>query len=143
MPLRSQYQYDQLLKQHGLRKTAFRKEVLSIFLQHEGKAIANTIIEEALVNYDRITLYRTLKSFEEKGLVHIAVDGSDQTKYALCGRDCDEDQHTDTHAHFNCSTCGSTTCLDDLSKRLNELVPHGYKVREFQIAFNGVCKQCA
>ncbi|MBA9079148.1 MULTISPECIES: hypothetical protein [Rufibacter] len=37
---------------------------------------------------DCVTLYRTLKTFEEKGLMQQVIDGAEPTKYALCQEDC-------------------------------------------------------
>ena len=135
--------YEQMLEGHGLRKTAFRKEVLSIFLLHEGKALNNAQLEDALGDYDRITLYRTLKSFEDKGLVHLAVDSAGNALYALCSHHCDEESHEDSHAHFHCDRCGNTTCLDNMPEKFTKLVPEGYHVNGVQVTFSGICGICA
>ena len=60
----------QKLEQSNLRKTAIRKEVLQLFLKAKGNALSSRDIESQLENPDRITLYRTLRTFEEKGLIH-------------------------------------------------------------------------
>lgn len=133
---------DEMLAKHGLRKTAFRKEVLTVFLAHQGTAITNEHIEEKLGEYDRITLYRTLKSFEDKGLIHQAMDNSGQSKYALCSHNCDAEAHHDMHAHFHCEQCGKTLCLEDMPRPINQLVPDGYQVKDVQITFNGKCSLC-
>ena len=131
-----------MLEHHGLRKTAFRRHVLSIFVEYEGRAISHDLIEERLGDFDRITLYRTLKSFEEKGLIHKAPGQHGQLKYALCSHECDEDAHSDSHAHFHCKDCGNTICLEDVPKPLSQLVPMGYEVNEVQISFSGTCRRC-
>ncbi|MEY3321815.1 MAG: hypothetical protein RLZZ417_1398, partial [Bacteroidota bacterium] len=58
-----------LLKKHDLRLTQVRKEVLSVFLIKE-QALSQSDIENDLGKTDRITLYRTLRSFEDNGLIH-------------------------------------------------------------------------
>ena len=63
-----------LLKHHDLRLTQVRKEVLSVFLKKE-QALSQSDIEENVGQIDRITLYRTLRSFEDNGLIHRAIDG--------------------------------------------------------------------
>ena len=55
-----------LLKNHHLRITPIREKVLDVFLSRGGEAIPKLIIEERLVRFDRVTLYRTIKQFEEK-----------------------------------------------------------------------------
>ena len=57
-----------LLKHHDLRLTQVRKEVLSVFLKKE-QALSQSDIEENVGQIDRITLYRTLRSFEDNGLI--------------------------------------------------------------------------
>ena len=133
---------ERMLEEHRLRKTTFRKEVLAIFLTYQGRAITQIDIEEKLGDFDRITLYRTLKSFEDKGLIHLALDVTGQSKYALCNHGCDEDSHHDMHAHFHCDHCGKTLCLDEMSERFDSLVPKGYQVDDVQITFSGTCSIC-
>ena len=89
-----------LLKSHHLRITPIREKVLDVFLSRGGEAIPKMIIEENLVRFDRVTLYRTIKQFEEKGLIHEVIDTKGQTKYALCATECTTQEHHDDHLHF-------------------------------------------
>lgn len=130
----------ELLKSHGLRVTEFRKACIST-LEKSPKAMSSAEIEADLKDVDRITLYRTLLSFEESGLIHHSVNEAGQKKYALCADHCDEHEHHDNHVHFHCSKCGSTECLDnevpsDLS------LPSGYQINEIQFNVMGVCPHC-
>lgn len=134
---------DSLLKHHGLRKTAFRKEILSIFQRRKGQAISNTEIEDSLEDWDRITLYRTLKSFESKGLIHQAPDSQGITKYALCGHTCSAKSHDDSHAHFQCKICRSTWCVPNVLPSWQYHLPNVHKVEEVNILLNGICQNCA
>ena len=132
---------DNLLQQHRLRKTEMRREVLALFV-NSTEALSSQFIETALGDVDRVTLYRTLRSFEEKGLIHKAVDGTDIAKYALCHDHCTEEHHNHNHAHFHCDQCNKTLCLD--SVHLPKLkIPRGYKVSGSQLILNGLCDQCS
>lgn len=133
---------EQQLERHGLRKTAFRKEVLGIFMKHKGKAIGHTDIEESLVNWDRITLYRTIKSFEDKGLIHPTPDVNGSIRYALCGQQCNAHNHNDSHAHFHCTVCDETICLDDVVENFSFRLPMNYEVRETKVLLEGTCASC-
>ena len=64
-----------LLKDSGLRKTEVRIKVLREFLIAD-RAYGQGDLEARFENLDRITLYRTLRTFEQKGIVHQAIDGS-------------------------------------------------------------------
>lgn len=130
-----------ILKHHGLRNTAFRLRVLDVFIDKKEMALSNPQIEENLSDFDRITLYRTLKSFEQAGIIHQAIDGSNDAKYALCNDNCDVHNHNDDHAHFLCSLCNVTTCIEGiLTAPMN--MPQSYSVEKIHLAITGVCPDC-
>lgn len=132
----------QLLKTHKLRKTNIRQQVLQVLMDAGNVALSHNAIEKQLEKVDRITLYRTLKTFEQKGLIHQAVDSSGTAKYAMCSNGCSEHAHQDDHAHFYCLECGKTECLSTVpTPKLS--VPAGYEVVEAHIVFSGKCKACA
>ncbi len=131
----------QLLQENALRKTNMRIDVLNIFLDHSETALSSQELENNLGNSDRVTLYRTLKTFEKKGIIHQAIDGSGVTKYAICQSDCTEHQHVDDHAHFHCNDCGKTLCLEQISTPKIDL-PSGYEASANYIVIQGTCSQC-
>ncbi len=131
-----------LLEHYNLRKTSVRKEVLMVFLNVGDRALSNGDIEEKTSGLDRITLYRTLKTFEEKGLIHKAIDGSGVAKYALCSDNCGTHGHQDEHAHFHCKTCGKTVCLDDIVPP-NLSTPNGFKIDNVHLVLSGICADCS
>ena len=132
----------QLLKDSQLRKTNARIQVLEIFMNAD-RALSHQNLESKLQEVDRVTLYRTLKTFEQKGLIHKAFDGSEALKYALCSHHaCDEHHHNDNHIHFNCEVCEKTICLEQVKKpELN--LPEGYQVAEQHVLVKGICPDCA
>ncbi|MEQ8705614.1 MAG: transcriptional repressor [Phaeodactylibacter sp.] len=131
----------QKLESHQLRKTAFRKEVLELFMASEGEALSNQELESQLDNPDRITLYRTLKAFEDKGLIHLAADNGGISRYALCLADCTTHAHHDQHAHFQCRTCGKTICLEG-EVVIRAQAPVGFKVERENLTLEGLCDEC-
>ena len=131
-----------LLVKHNLRRTNIRKQVLQLFLNAKTKALASSDLEKALDNPDRITLYRTLRTFEKRGLIHQAVDGSGTMKYALCSETCTEKEHHDEHAHFHCYECGNTICLEEKVKP-NINLPAGFEVKQAHLVLEGKCQNCA
>ena len=131
----------QLLEKHSLRKTDMRKKVLQVFLDAGSRALTNYDLEQELAEADRITLYRTLKTFEQKGLIHQAVDTTNATKYALCHEGCTEHSHHDQHAHFHCRNCGSTLCVDgQVSAQVS--IPNGFTVEQTHLVLEGICSNC-
>ncbi len=131
----------QILEQSGLSKTEVRKKVLALFIESQS-ALSLSDIESAFSKIDRITLYRTLKTFETKGIIHKAVDGTNHPKYAMCEASCSEHKHHDNHAHFHCLSCGKTVCFEQVANPSIPEVLNGYTVEETTLILSGTCKDC-
>ncbi|MDX5480367.1 MAG: transcriptional repressor [Hymenobacteraceae bacterium] len=132
---------DNTLQQKGIKPTAMRLLVLEYLLKQEA-AVSLNDLEAAFHRADRITLYRTLKTFEEKGLVHSIADGSGSVKYAMCADSCGAQEHHDLHVHFHCSRCGETYCLP--KSRIPEIpLPENFKQEEISLVMKGTCANCA
>lgn len=132
----------QILKANGLRMTNCRSAVINIFCAANA-AISHSELEDALVKEecDRVTIYRTINTFLDKGIIHKVMDGSGVGKFALCSAKCDEHEHHDDHVHFNCLACGNTTCMEDLIVP-NIGLPKGYEVKETNLLLKGICRNC-
>lgn len=128
------------LSEKNIQPTAMRILVLKSLLQQQS-AISLSDIEKSLEPADRITIYRTLKTFEGKGLVHAIDDGSGSPKYALCLDECDADRHHDLHVHFNCVVCRETFCLPN-TKIPEVLLPQNFSATEMNLVVKGICSKC-
>lgn len=129
-----------ILEQHSIRPTPMRMLVLEHLLQQRSaRSLAE--LEAAMPRADRITLYRTLKAFVEKGVLHQVEDGAGATRYALCQDACTEEEHRDFHPHFHCTACGRTICLDTVQLYPPNL-PAGYRISEVEMMVRGVCPGC-
>jgi Fur family ferric uptake transcriptional regulator len=136
MPLNDQ------IRSHGLRVTGPRVAILRL-LQESDRALSQQDVEAALPGLaDRVTLFRVLQAFEEAGLAHKVMDHSGVACYAACSTNCSSHRHSDTHAHFRCTTCGSVFCLDNVEMP-SVKVPRGFKVKESHLELEGSCKECA
>ena len=131
----------ELLKKNKLRATPIRKELLQLFLASKN-ALSNQDIEGHLSDVDRVTLYRTLKSFQEKGIIHRAFDNTDTARYAACSDHCDAHAHHDEHLHFHCSNCDNTFCVDEIPIPKLEM-PTGFKAHKTNIVVDGICEECS
>jgi len=131
---------EQTLFGKNINPTAMRILVLN-FLLKQNAAIKLSDIEKGLEPADRITIYRTLKTFEEKGLTHIINDGTGSPKYALCAEDCDANKHHDLHVHFYCTSCKETFCLPNC-KIPDILLPNNFTSLEMNLLVKGVCNKC-
>lgn len=130
-----------LLDNHHLRRTPVREQVLGLFMD-KSHALSHSDIEQVLSGeFDRVTIYRTLTSFLDKGLVHKIPADNGQTRYALCSDGCDEEAHHHSHVHFSCTQCGQTFCLEHIHIPVINL-PQGYTLNELNYIASGTCKGC-
>jgi Fur family ferric uptake transcriptional regulator len=109
-------------------------------LQANDALTHGDIEKKASEKFDRVTIYRTLQTFVEKGIVHAIPTVDNSIRYALC-KDCTEGHHHDNHVHFICSNCNTTICLDDVVSPFIEL-PKGYIAQNVQVVINGICNNC-
>jgi Fur family ferric uptake transcriptional regulator len=130
----------QLLKEFKLRSTPSRKAILNFFLK-KNYALAHADIEKGIPShFDRVTVYRTLKTFLDKGLIHKVLDDEGALKYALCTEACTMTGHHHDHVHFKCVRCGQTNCLDTEVPPVK--LPKGYQLGEINLLIQGVCAKC-
>ncbi|WKZ59494.1 MAG: transcriptional repressor [Cyclobacteriaceae bacterium] len=131
----------QLLKEFKLRSTPSRKAILNFFLK-KNYALAHADIEKGIPShFDRVTVYRTLKTFLDKGLIHKVLDDEGALKYALCTEACTMTGHHHDHVHFKCVRCGQTNCLDTEVPPVK--LPKGYLPGEINLLIQGVCAKCS
>src|ERR1700722_12672562 len=126
------------LKKPQLSVTDGRRRILELFLQHEGALSHGDIEKKAGEKFDRVTVYRTLQAFVEKGLIHSIPTPDNSIRYALCKEEGSGGQHRDDHVHFICNNCGITVCLDDVVVPAIRL-PRGYVAQQVEMLVSGVC----
>src|SRR3954466_11763788 len=123
---------DDILRQNQLSVTDSRKKILELF-QGQGGALAHNDIEKRTgEKFDRVTVYRTLHSFLEKGIIHTIPTADNSVRYALCKDNCSEGHHHDNHIHFLCRDCGTTICLDNVNIPDVKL-PTGFKQQQVEV----------
>jgi Fur family transcriptional regulator, ferric uptake regulator len=135
-----EYKASSVLRRKHLNITDSRKKILSLFLNNKDALAHADIEKKAGEKFDRVTVYRTLQTFVEKGIVHTIPTADNAILYALC-KDCGEEHHHDDHVHFVCSNCNATICLDDVVSPEIKL-PQGYVAENVQVVINGICKDC-
>src|SRR4051812_28583839 len=106
---------NEILKKNQLSVTASRKKILELFLAHSGALAHSDIEKKTGEKFDRVTIYRTLQSFLDKGIIHSIPTADNSIRYALCKDNCSQGHHHDNHIHFLCNDCGNTICLDEIN----------------------------
>ena len=131
----------QTLTRHQLRQTPVRRAVLTV-LSHSPYALSGHEVEQQIGGeVDRITLYRTLKTFEESGLIHRVIDTSDTVRYAACAVGCSAEEHLDDHVHFKCTNCQHIYCLNQVAIPAVTL-PARFEAQRRDYLLAGVCREC-
>ena len=132
---------DDILRRNSLSVTESRKKILNLFMNVNGALAHGDIERKAGEKFDRVTVYRTLQTFVEKGIIHTIPTTDNSVRYALCKDDCSEGHHHDHHVHFICLKCGATLCMEDV------VVPEikmrkGFSVNEIEVVVKGICLYC-
>lgn len=127
------------LKNRAINPTAMRLLVLDR-LKKSAVALSLADLEIEMDQADRVTIYRTLKTFEENKLIHSIEDGTGSIKYALCESNCKCTPEF-THAHFHCTSCNQTYCLKNIHlPKIN--LPKNFEVEQSSFVLKGICDQC-
>lgn len=131
---------EEKLEHRDIKPTNMRLLVLKQLIE-SNTALSLKDLEAKFDRADRATLFRTLKTFEEKKLIHGIEDGSGSVKYAICEEGC-ECEPEDQHVHFHCSACGQTYCLSQ-SRIPTVDIPTGFKASGVKMVYQGLCSNCA
>lgn len=132
---------EEFLRKKKIKVTDTRKEILRILSEAKAAISYNSIQEQTKLKLDKVTVYRTLDTFESKGIIH-SVPSDDGIKlYSFCKDDCHDHNHEDNHVHFHCQKCDETTCLYDSVIPEIEL-PKEYKIVTSKLIVQGICPKC-
>ena len=132
----------EILKRNQLSVTESRRKILDLF-QQTNNALAHADIEtQTGEQFDRVTIYRTLQTFVEKGIVHTIPTADNSVLYALCKSECSEGHHHDNHVHFICDKCDTTYCLENIIIP-NVQLPEGFNATQTDLVVSGLCKNCS
>ncbi len=133
-------EFEKILEAKKINLTAMRLLVLKEIA--ESKKVINFYeLEQKFDKSGRATLYRTLKLFEEKHIIHPINDGSGSVKYALCKNDCNC-MPEELHVHFFCRKCQMTYCLTDIAIPKVKY-PEGYIIETANYVLKGICSDCS
>lgn len=127
-------------REKGLKATHQRMEIFRELAGSEEHPDAEAVyqsVRQRVPAISRDTVYRTLATLEDHGLIRKAEALSGSTRF---------DANTDRHHHFICTLCG--TIKDFRSQALNDLpIPDSVKsygtIESAQVQVRGVCSDCA
>ena len=132
-------QFKELLQKRNLKATSIRLNLLAKMDEY-GSAMSHSIIQKQLQPIDRVTLYRTIETLKDKGIIHKAFQENNETYYAICGKSCAEDHHHHEHVHFKCTKCNTISC-EELNESIEISMPE-YEISKISINVEGLCRVC-
>jgi Fur family ferric uptake transcriptional regulator len=130
---------EKLLEKSKTKKTESRQRILNFILDSKAPISANKLHKAIGGNIDLATVYRSLKTFTDKGLVRTIRTDDDRIYYE---KSC---EHNPLHAHFYCESCGNVECLKPFGFEESSLFMSMAKerdVRGVELVIKGRCKTC-
>jgi Fur family transcriptional regulator, ferric uptake regulator len=128
-----------MLVKKNLAKTPCRVEILRTLISSDTAMSEQELRQKMTHDYDRTTVYRTLRNFLSLGIIHsVAIEGND-VRYAITkSSECNTD---DIHIHFHCNRCTGVYCLHaDLFTK--PVLPEKFSAKNYDLIINGVCEKC-
>jgi Fe2+ or Zn2+ uptake regulation protein len=131
---------DNLLDSAKLKRTKPRRMVLEVLLNAAQPQTADEIVSAiGKAGPNRVTVYRTLESMVEAGIVHRAFVAEESQHFEMADK-CGEHQ---CHPHFVCTDCGRTSCLHETSVSMATNPPAGFTIERQQVRLEGLCPDCS
>jgi Fur family transcriptional regulator, ferric uptake regulator len=135
----------EVLKSRSLRITQARISVLDVLMNQHGPIShqqIESILQERDSCIDRVTIYRTLHSLTDCGILH-KITGVDRSYSYAYKRDSDQqNQHGTEHPHFVCERCSHTFCLPELDVPKTIATPTGFELKHTEVKLFGYCPEC-
>ena len=129
-----------MLKGAELYCTEARIAILKVLMQAPSPLRQDEIAKRLTVKtLNKVTIYRTLQSLVEAGLVHRAFMQKRAWHFELAHH-CSESQ---CHPHFTCLDCGNTHCLTGVSLPMAKSPHEGFVISRQQVRLEGWCPACA
>ena len=128
------------LRQHGYKLTPQRRAVIQVITStrdHLTPATIHQKLRQVHPNIGLVTIYRTLETLAELGLICELYAGGTCRSYTIS-----TPQH---HHHLICSRCG--TVIDFTGHYLSELEDNlskesGFRIDSHLLEFVGLCRNC-
>ncbi|NMM65055.1 transcriptional repressor [Clostridium sp. P21] len=132
---------DHCLRQHGIKVTKARINILDILRKNDRALSAEFIFDECKqreINIDLSTVYRSLELFEKKDIIRKFDLGCGKYNYVIKQED---------HKHIlQCKVCHKKVEIDCPMQQIREMIKNttGFTAvdEELNINLEGICNEC-
>lgn len=128
--------YVKLLKEHSIKITPQRLEILKYLDEHRIHPTVDMIYSELKKrnpSLSKTTVYNSLEILEKHGIIQSLTISGTELRY---------DSRNDIHHHFLCKRCGKIFDIDIPCPNIGKVAHSGFKVEEVHGYFKGICKNC-
>jgi len=128
--------YVKLLKNHALKVTSPRLEILKYLDEHHTHPSVEdiyTALKKKHPSLSRTTVYNALEILKQNKIVQSLTISGSELRYDL---------NEGLHHHFICTRCGSIFDIAISCPNMDKTIAGGHHVDEVQGYFKGVCKTC-
>jgi Fe2+ or Zn2+ uptake regulation protein len=125
------------LLEKGIKPSVTRVKIFEYLVAHTLHPTVEEIYKELLEELptlSKTTVYNTLKLFSEVGVVRTIMIDDNEARFEAA---------VDSHGHFKCDRCGRIYDLDVIVQLKQPKELEGCIVREQNIYYKGLCKDCS
>lgn len=125
-----------LLVEKGISPSLHRLKILEYIAQDNIHPSAEEIYQSLIgqiPTLSRTTIYNTLKTLLEKGIVSSFSANEKEVRYEF-------NHHP--HAHFKCYICNRLFDLEVEFKCYQNQMVEGHRIEKQQVSFYGICRDC-
>jgi len=128
--------YAKILKDHGMKVTPQRLEILRFLETHHTHPSAEDIYHELKKrnpSLSKTTVYNTIQALIDCGLIHSLGIGTHEARF---------DSVINPHHHLLCRVCGDVIDIELECPYANSKLAGGHRIDEVHGYFRGVCRDC-
>jgi len=125
-----------ILQSKNIQPSHQRIKILEVLIKNKDHMNVNMIYDELskeIPTISKTTVYNTLSTFVEKGLVHCLTITPEEMRY---------DYETKPHHHLLCKRCGRIIDVNVRCAYAEAMEIEGHSIEEIQGYFKGICKEC-
>lgn len=130
------------LREHHVHLTQNRITVFKLLSESTRALSVSLIMKQSETSLDRISVYRALRYFLQKGIVEVVPNNMGVAKYILASSNREVVKSRDTKcAYFICSCCQHTELIaEPINIKPASLTKH--QVSKYSLILEGLCSSC-